>query len=81
MDVLEKIWHTVCEAKKGGAFFMIKVTRPMKSPGRPRLPEEIKDQVVQAYNQGGNCKAITARYGIGKSTFYRIIKERQEENR
>ena len=59
---------------------MVTVTRPMKSPGRPRLSEEIKDQVVQAYNQGGNCKAITARYGIGKSSFYRIIKERQEEN-
>lgn len=59
---------------------MVTVTRPMKSPGRPRLSEEIKDQVVQAYNQGGNCKAIAARYGIGKSSFYRIIKERQEEN-
>jgi transposase len=60
---------------------MIKTSRRLNSPGRPGLPEEIKDQVVQAYNQGGNCKAITARYGIGKSTFYRIIKERQEGNR
>lgn len=60
---------------------MIKVTRPMKSPGRPGLPEEQKDMIVQAFNQGGNCKAITSRYGISKSTFYRIIKERQEENR
>lgn len=81
MDVLEKIWHTVCEAKKGGAFFMIKVTRPMKSPGRPGLSEEIKDRVVEAYNQGGNCKAITTNLKISKSTFYRIIKERQEGNR
>lgn len=48
---------------------MIKVTRPMKSPGRPGLSEDIKDKVVQAYNQGGNCKAITARYGVSKSTF------------
>ena len=59
---------------------MIKVTRPMKSPGRPGLSEDIKDKVVQAYNQGGNFKAITARYGVSKSTFYRIIKERQEES-
>lgn len=60
---------------------MIKVTRPMKSPGRPGLSEEIKDRVVEAYNQGGNCKAITTNLKISKSTFYRIIKERQEGNR
>lgn len=63
---------------------MIKVTRPMKSPGRPGRPglsEEIKDRVVEAYNQGGNCKAITTDLKISKSTFYRIIKERQEGNR
>lgn len=59
---------------------MMKTSRRLNTPGRPGLPEEQKDMIVQAFNQGGNCKAITSRYGISKSTFYRIIKERQEEN-
>lgn len=57
---------------------MIKPTRELSAPGRPGIPESIKDSVVSAFNAGTNCQEITKQYKISKSSFYRIIKERQE---
>lgn len=58
---------------------MTKLTRQLASPGRPGIPEKTKDAVINAFNNGENCTAITQRFRISKSSFYRIIK--QEEHR
>ena len=58
---------------------MTKLTRQLASPGRPGIPEKTRDAVINAFNNGENCTAITKRFRISKSSFYRIIK--QEEHR
>lgn len=57
---------------------MVTVTRRIVGRGRPAISEEKKDQIVEAFNAGQNCKEITGIYGISKTTFYKIIKERSE---
>lgn len=58
---------------------MIKATRRLASPGRPGISDAMKDKVVMAFNDGANCQAIVEQFGISKSSFYKIIKERKEE--
>lgn len=44
--------------------------------GRPRITEMQKDKVVQMYKSGMSIAQIMAGAGVGRSTVYRILRER-----
>ena len=57
---------------------MIAPKRKLRHQGRPGISEEVKDGVVQAFNDGQTVAAIIRAMGGSKSSCYRIIKEREE---
>lgn len=57
---------------------MITPKRKLRSQGRPGISEEVKDEVVQAFNDGQTVAEIIRAMGVSKSSFYRIIREREE---
>lgn len=57
---------------------MITLKRKLRHQGRPGIPEEVKDSVVQAFNDGQTVAEIIRAMGVSRSSCYRIIKEREE---
>lgn len=57
---------------------MITPKRKLRSQGRPGISEEVKDEVVQAFNDGQTVAKIIRAMGVSKSSCYRIIREREE---
>lgn len=57
---------------------MITPNRKLRHQGRPGIPEDVKDGVVQAFNDGQTVAEIIRAMGISRSSCYRIIKEREE---
>lgn len=57
---------------------MITPKRKLRSQGRPGISEEVKDDVVQAFNAGWTVAEIINAMGVSKSSCYRIIREREE---
>lgn len=57
---------------------MITPNRKLKHQGRPGIPEDVKDGVVQAFNDGQTVAEIIRAMGVSRSSCYRIIKEREE---
>lgn len=57
---------------------MITPNRKLRRQGRPGISEEVKDNVVQAFNDGWTVAEIINAMGVSKSSCYRIIREREE---
>lgn len=57
---------------------MITPKRKLRGQGRPGISEEVKDDVVQAFNDGWTVAEIINAMGVSKSSCYRIIREREE---
>lgn len=57
---------------------MITPNRKLRRQGRPGISEEVKDDVVQAFNDGWTIAEIINAMGVSKSSCYRIIREREE---
>lgn len=57
---------------------MITPNRKLRRQGRPGISEEVKDDVVQAFNDGWTVAEIINAMGVSKSSCYRIIREREE---
>lgn len=57
---------------------MITPNRKLRHQGRPSIPEDVKDGVVQAFNDGQTVAEIIRAMGVSRSSCYRIIKEREE---
>lgn len=57
---------------------MIAPNRKLRHQGRPGISEEIKDNVVKAFNDGQTVAEIIRAMGVSKSSCYRIIREREE---
>lgn len=57
---------------------MITPTRKLRHQGRPGISEEVKDNVVKAFNDGLTVAEIIHAMGVSKSSCYRIIRERKE---
>lgn len=57
---------------------MITPNRKLRHQGRPGISEEVKDGVVQAFNDGQTVAEIIRAMGVSKSSCYRIIREREE---
>jgi DNA invertase Pin-like site-specific DNA recombinase len=57
---------------------MITPTRKLRHQGRPGISEEVKDNVVKAFNDGLTVAEIIHAMGVSKSSCYRIIREREE---
>lgn len=57
---------------------MITPNRKLRRQGRPGISEEVKDDVIQAFNDGWTVAEIINAMGVSKSSCYRIIREREE---
>lgn len=57
---------------------MITPNRKLRHQGRPGISEEVKDNVVKAFNDGLTVAEIIRAMGVSKSSCYRIIREREE---
>jgi DNA invertase Pin-like site-specific DNA recombinase len=57
---------------------MITPKRKLRSQGRPGISEKVKDEVIQAFNDGWTVAEIINAMGVSKSSCYRIIREREE---
>lgn len=57
---------------------MITPTRKLRHQGRPGISEEVKDNVVKAFNDGLTVAEIIHAMGVSKSSCYRIIRERED---
>ena len=44
--------------------------------GRPKISDEIKHKAVADYRNGDDARTIAKRYGIGKSSVYTWLKQR-----
>lgn len=57
---------------------MITPNRKLRRQGRPGISEEVKDNVVKAFNDGWTVAEIIRAMGVSRSSCYRIIREREE---
>lgn len=57
---------------------MITPNRKLRHQGRPAISEEVKDNVVKAFNDGWTVAEIIRAMGVSRSSCYRIIREREE---
>lgn len=57
---------------------MITPNRKLRHQGRPGISEEVKDNVIKAFNDGQTVAEIILAMGVSKSSCYRIIREREE---
>lgn len=57
---------------------MITLNRKLRHQGRPGISEEVKDNVIRAFNDGWTVAEIIHAMGVSRSSCYRIIKEREE---
>lgn len=56
---------------------MILVERESHLGRKPKYNEKAKDKVVMLWNKGLTQAEIATKIGCGKSTVYRILKERR----
>lgn len=56
---------------------MLKVTREAKRGRRPKLSEEQKDQIVQAFNSGTTLTELCKTFDCSMSTIRKCIAERK----
>lgn len=68
--------------QKGVIFMSGLKVHKRKGIGRPSIKEGVKDKVVELYNAGNlTCKEIALVCGISVRSVFKILKEREEEER